>query len=39
MATVIAMKNEMKRIAKREARVWAVAAVLLGVWMAVAWIN
>jgi len=28
----------MKRAAKREARVWAVAVVVLGVWMAVVWI-
>jgi len=34
----MAMKNNMKRAAKREARVWAVAAVILGVWFAITWI-
>jgi len=29
----------MKRAAKREARVWAVAVVVLGVWMAAIWIG
>jgi hypothetical protein len=33
------MKNDMKRAAKREARVWAVAVVVLSVWMAAVWIG
>jgi len=33
------MKNDMKRAAKREVRVWVVAVVVLGVWMAAVWIG
>jgi len=33
------MKNDMKHAAKREVRVWVVAALILGVWMAAAWIG
>jgi len=32
------MRNDLKHAAKREARVWAVAVVVLGVWMAAVWI-
>ncbi len=33
------MKNDLKQAAKREARVWAVAIVVLGVWMVAAWVG
>jgi len=33
------MKNELKRTARREARVWAVAVVLMGLWLVAVWIG
>jgi len=32
------MKNDMKRAAKREARVWAVAVILAGLYLTGAWL-
>ncbi len=33
------MKNELKRTARREARVWLVAVVLMGLWLVAVWIG
>jgi len=33
------MKDDLKRSAKREARVWLVAVVLMGLWLVAVWIG
>lgn len=33
------MKNDLKRTAGREARVWLVAVVLMGLWLVAVWIG